>query len=288
MPTVQPARFGAVTDYYMPGREQMEPGTNALVNGGNGAVDDRTVAQSGHAPEDGQFFGPDGMTFSDLLDVLNPLQHIPVIGEIYRAASGDEISAGARMAGGILYGGPLGFLGALANSIVAEATGKDIGGNVVALFSGDGDANGDGQLAAASPAHDNAAAADRNVLAATGDKADVAASAAAVALPAFPLAGRPKAPFASNPVQALHGGTVPRAALWASGQSAPALSPAAFHTLLNTFADTSSSPLPGAPGHQGGQGLAAGGETPPIHTGTIREAGLAINQLLRPHAKERD
>ena len=46
------------------------------------------------------FFGADGLTFGDVLDVINPLQHIPVVSTIYRAITGDEISPGARVAGG--------------------------------------------------------------------------------------------------------------------------------------------------------------------------------------------
>lgn len=53
-----------------------------------------------------EFFGKDGLTFGDLLDVINPLQHIPMVSSIYRAVTGDEISPGARVAGGALYGAP--------------------------------------------------------------------------------------------------------------------------------------------------------------------------------------
>ena len=46
--------------------------------------------------------------FADLLDMVNPLQHIPVIGSIYRQISGDEIRPIIKIAGGALFGGPLG------------------------------------------------------------------------------------------------------------------------------------------------------------------------------------
>ncbi len=80
------------------------------------------------------FFGNDGFTFEDFLDLINPLQHIPIVSTIYRAATGDDISTGARVLGGALFGGILGFLGAVFNAIVAEATGKDIGEHALALF----------------------------------------------------------------------------------------------------------------------------------------------------------
>ncbi|WP_153772093.1 hypothetical protein [Labrenzia sp. CE80] len=63
--------------------------------------------------------------FSDLLDILNPLQHIPGVSEIYRSVTGDQMSEGARFAGNALYGlalgGPLGLAGMTAYSMVGQA-----------------------------------------------------------------------------------------------------------------------------------------------------------------------
>ena len=44
-------------------------------------------------------FGQDGFTFFDFLDIINPLQHIPVISTIYRSLTGDKIDPGSRIAG---------------------------------------------------------------------------------------------------------------------------------------------------------------------------------------------
>lgn len=65
------------------------------------------------------------------MDVINLLQYLPVVSDLYRSMTSDEISAGARSSGGTLYGGPLGFLGTLANMVIEEATGKDIGGKLL-------------------------------------------------------------------------------------------------------------------------------------------------------------
>ncbi|MEQ8427368.1 MAG: hypothetical protein RLT87_12835 [Gammaproteobacteria bacterium] len=46
--------------------------------------------------------------FADLLDIINPLQHIPLVGSIYRHITGDEIKPVMKIAGGALFGGPLG------------------------------------------------------------------------------------------------------------------------------------------------------------------------------------
>ncbi len=73
-------------------------------------------------------------SFLDLLDVINPLQHIPIFGAIYRAVTGDEMSAPARILGGILFGGPIGFMAALANTIIETVTGRDLGETVMAAI----------------------------------------------------------------------------------------------------------------------------------------------------------
>lgn len=86
-----------------------------------------------------EFFGKDGFGFFDFLDMINPLQHIPVLSGLYRKITGDEISPGARLIGGSLFGGPIGFAAALANVVVEDASGADIGGHVFAQFNGGGE-----------------------------------------------------------------------------------------------------------------------------------------------------
>jgi hypothetical protein len=82
-------------------------------------------------------FGDDGPTFFDILDIINPLQHIPIISTLYRAVTGDEIDPVPRIAGGALFGGLIGAISSLVDVVVEELTGNDIGGNVLALFEGD-------------------------------------------------------------------------------------------------------------------------------------------------------
>lgn len=88
-------------------------------------------------------FGEDGIGFDDLLDIINPLQHIPVVGTIYRAITGDTIESGPRVMGGALFGGVIGFAAALVNAVIDEATGSDIGDKALALFTGDTAGGGD-------------------------------------------------------------------------------------------------------------------------------------------------
>lgn len=81
-----------------------------------------------------QPFGTDGFTFLDFLDIINPLQHIPVIGTLYRQMTGDEIDPASRVMGSTLFFGPIGTVASLANVMVSEATGKDVGEHVLAFF----------------------------------------------------------------------------------------------------------------------------------------------------------
>ena len=90
---------------------------------------------------DNGLFGKDGFTFFDFLDIINPLQHIPVISTIYRSITGDQIDPGSRIAGATLFGGPLG--GALASMDVAikHKTGLDIVEHSVTFFTAGGISN---------------------------------------------------------------------------------------------------------------------------------------------------
>ncbi len=75
----------------------------------------------------------------NLLDIINPLQHIPGVSTIYRAITGDEISAPARLIGGALFGGPIGVASATANMLLEEASGNDLAGHALAFIGGLGD-----------------------------------------------------------------------------------------------------------------------------------------------------
>ena len=82
------------------------------------------------------FLGEGGVNFKSMVDIINPLQQLPVISTAYREITGDTISTGSRLIGGALLGGPIGFVVALANEIIIEDSGKDIGGNLFAFATG--------------------------------------------------------------------------------------------------------------------------------------------------------
>lgn len=93
--------------------------------------------------------GDDEPSFWDLLDVINPLQHIPIVNNLYREVTGDKIGVAARLAGGTLFGGPLGLIASAANCILEESSGHDVGGHVLALFRDENPATGTGTALAA-------------------------------------------------------------------------------------------------------------------------------------------
>jgi len=104
---------------------------------------DRPVTASGPTqaldqtePETGGFhpFGEDGFSFLDLIDVVNPLQHIPVIGPMYRDLTGDTIDPLPRITGSTLFFGPIGAGLAAADVVLKETTGKDTGAHVLAML----------------------------------------------------------------------------------------------------------------------------------------------------------
>ncbi len=72
-------------------------------------------------------FGDDGMAFGDIIDVINPLHHIPVLGSFYRRLTGDTIDPAMRIAGGALFGGPIGAAVSALAVAFGEATKADTG-----------------------------------------------------------------------------------------------------------------------------------------------------------------
>lgn len=74
--------------------------------------------------------------FGTVLDTINPLQHIPVVSSLFRAAQGISISPVAQIAGDTLFGGLIGgaissFLSSAADVGVKQASGKSISEHVV-------------------------------------------------------------------------------------------------------------------------------------------------------------
>lgn len=109
----------------------------------------RDISVVGRAKQsDGATVAEASMSFGDFIDMINPLQHIPVVSSLYRAIAGDEINPVSRIAGDALYGGVMGIasaglaaIGAISDEVVvASNNGRSLTGTVVAALSGSADA----------------------------------------------------------------------------------------------------------------------------------------------------
>ncbi|MFK7839275.1 MAG: hypothetical protein AB8B83_03000 [Bdellovibrionales bacterium] len=81
-------------------------------------------------------------SFFDLIDMVNPLQHIPIVGHVYRELTGDEIKPISRIIGGAAYSGPVGVATALIDTVIQEETGSNITENAIQLAFGKNEQNG--------------------------------------------------------------------------------------------------------------------------------------------------
>jgi len=139
--------------------------------------------------------------FDDVLDVVNPLQHLPIVGTVYRAITGDKIGDVEKVAGDTLYGGPIGLVSSLADVAFEKITGKDFGDTVMA-FVGLDHSDSNTVLAAntpkqvSKPAAGNAAA---EKTANTATKAPAPLSQLASITPIVPTVDTAAIPTASAP-----------------------------------------------------------------------------------------
>lgn len=111
---------------------QLSDATDTSRQNGNFETALSYAAQEDNVTNEG---GDQEFGFGDLVDMVNPLQHIPLVGHLYRSVTGDDIRPISRIVGGTIFGGPAGGAGALANVIVEYETGRDITGNVMAMVS---------------------------------------------------------------------------------------------------------------------------------------------------------
>jgi hypothetical protein len=131
-----------------------------------------------------------GFGFRDILDIVNPLQHLPVIGSIYRWLTGDRPGEAAQIAGDALYGGPIGVAVSLAGAALEDKQGRDLGERALAALFGSGD-----QATSVADATPPASLAPIGV-------APEAASATANALPASVVLDHPPMPLYRRGMQA--------------------------------------------------------------------------------------
>ena len=130
-----PANYNPSVGYPTAFGRQAVPAHKIIAKNGQNVVGSGEPDTADKAPVTAAADKP--FSFWDLVDIINPLQHIPIVSTIYRNITGDEIGDVARVAGGALYGGIIGAaLGGL-NAVLADNTGKDLGDTVVSMFTSD-------------------------------------------------------------------------------------------------------------------------------------------------------
>ncbi len=162
------------------------------------------------------------LDFGDLLDIANPLQHIPLISEVYRSLTGDSISDSAQVAGDALYGGPLGLVSGVFSNAVQTAEGTSPGQALIAAMGGE---TGVEQKTAQTEAHAN-----RQEIATAYHLGTPWREASAEPAPARPV--RQAAAQTTQDRVASADATT-----GTSNPPIPQLSPAGFNAILSAFGD---------------------------------------------------
>ncbi len=98
------------------------------------------------------------LTFGDIIDTINPLQHIPLVDALYRRITGDTIRPQGQILGGLLYGGLIGGAVATASVILHETTGVDPEEEILTALLGDGSTHPATTAVAGAPAKSDPAA----------------------------------------------------------------------------------------------------------------------------------
>jgi len=128
-------------------------------------------------------------SFHDLVSIVNPLQHIPIVSTLYRTLTGDTIRPLERIAGDSIYGGFWGFVSSVANVAYQEVTGKDFGETALAFLTGD---DGESQMAVAANNAPSATSASPSVTTASSTTNAVSAKTSIAVADTFAANGPPR------------------------------------------------------------------------------------------------
>jgi len=262
------SRFLTAPQDYEAGGASFRPGSAHRVAASVDGAEKNRVATA----ETTNYFGADGLDFGDVLDMVNPLQHLPGVGQVYRAITGDEISPAARIAGGSIYGGPIGLLVSAGSAFLEEAFGG--GATTTAVAAAPADAAGVENAPAM-----RLAAADPAVLPASAPAATPAPAPAAAA------AMSPPHPQAAAIAEAMEQQDAPTGLPAQAGSpmgaaGMPELSPEAFQALMTSIGavpEQAAAARAGLTAGSDGSGLPAGGE---------RAAARDLHHMLQSHAAQ--
>ncbi|MDP2717074.1 hypothetical protein [Rheinheimera sp.] len=95
-------------------------------------------AEAGATDTDATAFSEGGVPgFGDVLDIVNPLQHIPVVSQYYRDWTGDDMGYISQVAGGAFWGGSLGVAASFVNLGLTSVMGQSPTQYMQQFFAGD-------------------------------------------------------------------------------------------------------------------------------------------------------
>lgn len=86
------------------------------------------------------FFGPEGPSFRDVLDAINPLNQIPVVADVLANVTGHQPSTASKLAGGAiatLITGPIGLVATIASVAFEDGAGASPANAIYAAITGD-------------------------------------------------------------------------------------------------------------------------------------------------------
>jgi len=121
------------------GQNDFKMTLNDTISSANIHPDITQNARTALAPSGSQSVRSDGkepFAFKDIIDIVNPLHHVPVVNMVYRGLTGDEIKPASQIVGGGLYGGPIGAVSGTLSAVSQIKTGQDIAANVMQGFTG--------------------------------------------------------------------------------------------------------------------------------------------------------
>lgn len=180
------------------------------------------------------------LSFDDIVDIVNPLQHLPIISTLYQHYANDPINTFPKIAGDTLYGGPIGLLTSVADTAFEKATGKSFGDTVLGWVTGDKTPGAGTALASAAktaPIPAGSATASAGATAApihlAGSPKNIAPAAMARVAAAGPTMNRvaPRRPAAVSTPAKVATATAPQSLAGTSASQLPNLDPASFNAL---------------------------------------------------------
>jgi hypothetical protein len=129
-PTSAASRKGNPTASFLEVAEQVSAGSPRGIN----VPDSKRVDVEKKPEKSFNLWENSKMGFGDFVDIINPLQHLPVIATIYRNRTGDTLGFASRVIGGALWGRIGGFVSGAVNGVVDWLTGRDIGDHIYSAF----------------------------------------------------------------------------------------------------------------------------------------------------------